>query len=57
MHTYIQFHIPGLWEALEDKRLLKIANQSKWKNFSKKFYLNLFMWRLPAYQKWKLGNA
>ena len=35
MHTYIQFHIPALWEALVDKKLLKIANRSKWENFKK----------------------
>ena len=28
MHTYIQIHIPALWEAVVDKILLKIANQS-----------------------------
>ena len=36
MHTYIQFHIPGLWEAFKDQKLLKIVNLSKMGEFLKK---------------------
>ena len=35
MHTYIQIHIPALWEAVVDKILLKIANQIKMGEFLK----------------------
>ena len=35
MHTYIQFHIPGLWEAFKDEKILKIVNLSKMGEFLK----------------------